>query len=88
MSYLSALCYLCILYTFIYFLYSINVAYVNLEQNSIQKVYKSKSMSFAPQLFWIQCDVHILYTKKIDCNLLNQHNNCIQKLYKVYTCWV
>ena len=65
MSYLSALCYLCILYTFIYFLYSINVAYVNLEQNSIQKVYKSKSMSFAPQLFWIQCDVYILYTKKL-----------------------
>ena len=37
MSYLSALCDLCILYTFIYFLYSINVAYVNLEQSSIHR---------------------------------------------------
>ena len=24
----------------------------------------------------------------IDCNLLNQHNNFIQKLYKVYTCCI
>ena len=87
MKCLSVLCDLYILYTFIYFLYSINVAYINLEQNSVQKVYKSKSMSFAPQLFWIQCDIH-LYIQNIDCNLLNQHNNCIQKLHKVYTCCI
>ena len=51
---------------------------------------------FAPQLFWIQCDVYILsevgfwfYIQNIDCNLLNQHNNCIQKLYKsIYTCCI
>ena len=62
MKCLSALCDLYILYTFIYFLYSFNVAYIKLEQNSIQRVYKSKSMPFAPQLFWIQCGIH-LYTK-------------------------
>ena len=31
---------------------------------------------------------NLMYTfciQNIDCNLLNQHNNCIQKLYKVYT---
>ena len=31
---------------------------------------------------------NVMYTfciQNIDCNLLNQHNNCIQKLYKVYT---
>ena len=62
MSCLSALCDLYIVYTFIYFLYSINVAYVHVEQNCVQKVYKWKGMFFVPQLFWIQCDVYILYT--------------------------
>ena len=31
---------------------------------------------------------NVMYTfgiQNIDCNLLNQHNNCIQKLYKVHT---
>ena len=62
MSCLSALCDLYSLYTLIYFLYSISFAYVNVEQNCTQKVYKSKSMFFAPQLFWMQYDaIHFVY---------------------------
>ena len=33
-------------------------------------------------------NVIYIYIQNIDCNLLNQHNNCIQKLYKVYTCCI
>ena len=29
--------------------------------------------------------MYTFYIQNIDCNLLNQHNYCIQKLYKVYT---
>ena len=32
--------------------------------------------------------IYTFYRQNIDCNLLNQHNNCIQKLYKVYTCCI
>ena len=33
-------------------------------------------------------NVIYIYIQNIDCNLLNQHNNCRQKLYKVYTCCI
>ena len=32
--------------------------------------------------------MYTFYIQNIDCNLLNQLINCIQKLYKVYTCCI
>ena len=89
MSFLSALCDLYILYTFILcFLYSINVAYVNLEQNCTQKVNTcQKECLLRHNCFGFNV-MYTFYIQNIDCNLLNQHNNCIQKLYKVYTCCI
>ena len=51
------------------------------KKNTSQKVYRLHHNCFGFNVIYI-------YIQNIDCNLLNQNNNCIQKLYKVYTCCI